>query len=391
MDVEKRHKCTACRRLYASKRALADHRRDSHVKVERRVPAPSKGARRKTAQSRAGKPRKTVATAAVRTIAGSDVIAVATVASTTADPGDVIVLARITPSSFNGTRLEQEAKLFARWRPLKLVLEIIPSAGAMTSGTYIVGCTTDLSVVLNGGNSAIHRVSAMTPNRTNQIYKSATLALPTETLQRWYRTDASEESDHVHCQVFVILASPISTLSSAIQVNFIMKLHWAVQFEGPTLPGSAIHQAVYVDPGYEGYHTTSDSSVLQGTCLTLKAHAGGAACPFSKAAPDTIYQLDESANLTYYDAESKKAKVKYATLAKNAAYKVFLVFATLVSVQKYIETGASVHCLPYHSAGDTVVPDNPAWTPTSPAVESKVQELEERIKTLELELASKDS
>lgn len=164
-----------------------------------------------------------------------------------------------------------------------------------------------------------------------------------------------------------------------------VKLDWTMAFDGPMLSKRQVASHVYVDPGYEGYHTTSDSSI--GNELIVKQRAGGSACPFSRADPDVVYQLDVQATLDYYKPDNTKGAVKYAVVAKTTPYKTFFLFDTLESAQKYVDTGSTAHCLKYTAAGDTVSPDNPAWTPAAASLDvalARIAELEEKLAGLSI-------
>lgn len=379
MNGEKQHKCPVCGRQFRTKRALADHRRDSHG-----TPGPAAKAARTRVPRRTSAP-KTNSTASGRIVSGSDVVLVSTAVSAATTVGSVIGLFRLTPLNFTNTRLAQEAALWARWRPVKLSFTVQPSAGKMTSGAYVIAFTKEVSMQLAAGTQAVYQAAAMKPTALRSISEAATFAAPCDTTQKWYQTSGKDASDHVHGQVFIILAAPLGNITQTSEVSFLVRLDWSIAFDGPALGGASVNDHVYVDPGYEGYHTTSDSA-LGSKLLILKHVAGGSAVPFSRASPDTIYALDSQANLDYIKSNGEVGAVKFGVVLKTAPYKTFVLFEEKSEAKKYLDTGAISHCLQYYGAGHVVSPDNPAWTATG-GDEAEVESLRAELEELRARLA----
>lgn len=381
----KSHICPLDRRAFATKAALRQHRRMVH---EGQAPVPRATAQVSGRGSGRGRNRNRAVCRGdqgSRTVSGTDMLAVSANVSSVAPVGTVLLEMLLSPLFFVGTRLEAEASLWARWRPVRLSLRIQPSAGSMTSGAYVVGHTFDLNEKFQTNVSAVNRVMAMRPSSTSNIYSPSVFNIPSETSQKWLLTSTHELADSCHGKVVLVLAAPIGNVTSISKISFMLSMNWTVAFEGAVLPGSAgASENVYCDPGYEGYHTTSISDWASGRYLTLKHTAGGAAVPFSMASPEHIYQLDKQAVLKYQKSATSTdlGDIHYATLIKDYPTKIFAVFEDEAKAKSYRDSGNLSYCTSYFGAGSPVSPDNPAWIPVAASVTSTVSSLEMRVAEL---------
>lgn len=368
MDSKKSHVCPIDKRRFATKAALRQHRTTSHDCAPQGRPMVARARGRGRGAFRAQRTPREQSTRA-RTITGADMVAVSANLSTSTVVGSVIAEFDVTPSFFDGTRLAAEAQLWSRWKPQHLMLQVIPSAGSLVTGTYCVGFTYEVNAVLGTGIGAVKQINSYIPSSTATVYNKISFNIPVDTAQKWLHTSGRERADMVHGKVFAVLTSPIGNITNDSKINFTFRMVWTVAFEGPVLPGTAETGAsVYVDDGYESYHTTSTADWASGGRLSLKHVAGGALCPFSTARSDIVYKLDPVAKLYYVKEDKTKALVTHAVIIKSFAGKHFAVFASKETAQKYLQSGSVDDCLPYVEAGDVVTPANPAWIPETTTV-----------------------
>lgn len=316
--------------------------------------------------------------AETRNISGNDIIA--TITLNTAKPvGSILTEIPINPIAFATTRVAAEASLWSRWKPTRLGLQVISSAGSMTSGQFTLAWTADSNERLVSGQSAIQRTACMRPSIVSHIAQRASMNIPLNTSQKWYMIEGKDDSDTTHGKVYLILSGALGNITGNSSVTLTVRLNWAFTFFGPLLPGNKIEEAVYADSDYSGYHTTSISDWASGNRLMLKAHAGGGAVPFPTAKPQTVYKIDAQASLKYYRSDNTEDAIVYGVLIPNYYVKTFAVFVSEANAKRFSETGDSSYCINYAKAGPIVSPDNPAWF----RQEITVASLQDRIVELE--------
>lgn len=369
------------------------HKRTAHAGQMRQPAQRGRGRGRGRGMARGAR----TATMSRRIERGTDVVMGANSISPTSLTGTVIAQFDINPEMFQDTRLCSVATLWTRWRPVKFEIDIQPSAGAMTSGTYSAGFTFDTDLVFSNGKHLVPVVNAMVPSSTQTIYTKHRLNLPNEPTQRWYHVRGRERQDMVHGRVLVVLSSQIGNITSPSKVEFTFKITWAIEFDGPALPTAQQEEHVYCDPGYEGYHTTSTNDWANGTKLSVKHTAGGALVPFSRLQTGVIYKIDPAANLPYTakgkgkDAANTTEKVVYGVAITNFGNnKNMAVFKELAYATEFAKTQSVSYCLEYIEAGAAVSPDNPVWVKVDSAT-IKIAQLEEIIRKLRLSQPSEQA
>lgn len=367
--VNKPFTCNVDKRRFPTKAALEQHKKAVHVNCSQppkaRRPRSGRG-RRNGGVSRNG--------GSSRVVSGSDNIGATVDISTKSEAGSILRVVKMTPSYFTDSRMAAEASLWTRWRPIKMVLHILPSAGALTSGSYVVGFTYGHDERVVNGESAVHMVSAMKPSVSANVHKATTFRVPVDTSRKWYFTSPYNEEDAVHGTVFIVLSAPVGNITEDSKFRFNFKLDWTVAFEGavlPTLGTAPGGEEIFADDGWEGYHTTSTNDWANGTRLTLKQHAGGELVPFSMARTNTLYELNSKASLTYYTAEGRTGKITHGVIIPELGGKHMAVFPSKSTAQTYLKSKSINDCTPYHSAGSTITPENPPWREIASAVALK--------------------
>lgn len=348
--------CKLCQKAFKSRKALQQHR-VTHFS-RRRAPCPPVGGAVRSAPKPPRAPRTSNQSA--RVVSGRDLVAVLTM-STSNKIGDILYSAPINPASFTETRLAQEAALFARWKPKKMLFDIQSSAGGLVMGSYAAGWTSDSSVSFVRGDGALRQVAALVPYSAGHVGKRLRLDVPCNLVQKELYVSSKEVDDSVHGRVVMCVVAPVGAMTTSSTITVSVYLNWSVQFYGPRLPAASENIGIYADSDYAGYHTTSTNEWANGTKLSLKLHPGGALVPFPEARPQTVYKLDASANLTYKIKDKEDGHVRYGVLIPNFSVKGFAVFEDKNKASKFALSGDSSYCLDYSAAGDPVNPDNPVW------------------------------
>lgn len=272
-----------------------------------------------------------------------------------------------------------------------MAITVASSAGFMITGSYMVGWTGDSAESFQSGPGVIPRVGALVPSVTSFVGANSTLSIPCDTVQKWLYTSTQESDDSVHGKIVIVLNGSLGTITSG-KITLTVTLTWRCAFEYPRLTGAQVSQTIYAESDYAGYFTTSTSDWAAGTKLSLKQHSGGSLVPFPRARPQTVYQLDPQASLSYYASATSKDKVAYGVLIPNFSVKAFAVFKDKDKAKKFAQSGDSSYCLPYYAAGPIVEPDNPAWTEVLglravQQLDAEKEELKAKIAELQAQLA----
>lgn len=274
--------------------------------------------------------------------------------------GNVLADIQVTPVAFTDTRVSQEAQLWSRWRPRALKLEIVSSAGAFVTGSYVAGWSASVMQALPRGPDAVRVVTTMEHSRQAHISQPLVLPIPSDPTQRWYLCSGSSE-DRDHGSVFVVLSAPVGNLSGKIALS--LRLHWTMEFSGPSMPNIAVVEAkIYADPAYTPYFTDSVNDWENGKYLTFKAHEGGNAVPFVGIEPDTIYK--STVEISWYDAakadKSLTSQVVWGVRIHDYYQPAMAVFRSRDKAKVYVESHAASAVLDFVKAGPWIY-GNPAW------------------------------
>lgn len=382
--------CPVCRKSFADKVALRAHMSSAHPTQATRAQPKPLGQSKKARKSRKVRSQRSQAVnAGARVVAGLDLLGMYTFkASSTA--GNPIMLTQLSPGKFAGTRWAAEAALWSRWRPRSLRLEITSSAGATVSGSYLLGWSADPDFTVGKGLAAVRRVTALNCVKSAQIYSTAEIQIPCDTLQKWYLVNSHESGETDHGTVVALQVGPVGNLATDSVITFTVILHYTVEFEGPKLTSILDIPVVYAEDDYTPYFTTSTSDWADGTKLSLKAHSGGGLVPFPTITPNTVYGIDSAAQLNYIiDNSTTPAKtglIKYCVMIHNSPIKAVAVFASKTQADKYASTADNSYCLEYKAAGAYCTPTNPPWRAESMSRElvlaDKVDALQRQVEEL---------
>lgn len=315
---------------------------------------------------------------------GSDLIAQVSVPPNMA-AGTVLVHIPIAPLSLTSGRLGEEAALWVRWRPVKLIAKLQLAGASTTFGALMFGWTADSTPEMGGSNLAVmRRVATFKPLQTVRLNQNGTLRIPTETSRKWLQTTGDVDQT-AQGDIAVIVSAQTGGYTGGVTMSLF--LDWEVEFEAPTLgistgPGD---QTISPDAGWAHLFTTSDGS-FDAERLTLKMHSGGSMVPFSAAQPGVVYTPSGQTRIPYYKEDSTSALVKYFAKVQGYAVPGLLCFSTYADARAYITSGDVSKALKYKAAGEESTPATPTFKPTSSVSQADDSDLSVRVDRLTLML-----
>lgn len=343
------YKCNVDGRTFATQQALAQHRRDSHS---------GKGG--KNAQGGGQKSTPKMPMNSIKGIfSGSDLIATVKLTKST-KPGTTLLLWDINPKSLSNTRMSRLASVYTRWRPKRLTVEAVPGAGTFTPGAYTMGWVAEPGWNPGSPESALARVSTLTPNIMSTFGNPKTLRIPCDTTQKWYYVHSQAGIDSDHGMLVCVLAAYVG--SEKISISF--KLNWEIEFDSPDMPEPQEDLACYPDPQWIPIFTDSVSDWAEGKRLTFKHTTGGAVVPFHGIREGVIYQPAPGVKVPYYKTNGTADEVKYfSKMIGEALYSSAMVcHASLADAKEYQQKGGDVQkVLEYKQAGEWVTPAFPEF------------------------------
>lgn len=287
------------------------------------------------------------------TMSGSDIIGNVSVKNNTS-VGRVLFTVPISPAALVDTRLKQISRLYSRWRPLSLSLNVIGSGSSTTFGSLAVGWLPDSSNQIIGTDSSnVQRVMACRPSRMVRMNQTTTLRIPPETNRKWYVVQGPPDDSH-HGSIVVACAAQTGGYTGL--TTFSLQLTWRAEFEGAELETSATDEYITPDAGYVDLFTTSDGSWNSGI-LTLKQHHGGSMVPFSAAHPAKVYIPAGNTQVPYYLEDEKTLKyAKWFAVVQGYSTPGFVMFSSRDDALNYIQTGNTDKCLKYYTQGPVCTP-----------------------------------
>jgi len=273
--------------------------------------------------------------------------------------GRVICALDLNPRKVSGTTWYTESLKWSNWKPLELEIEVVPSASATTSGSYLYGWSLDSSLDLVDGQSAIAVVSSLAHNGLAQIFKPIKMRIPTETVQKYLFCSGMDRGDTDQGTFYVVLNSGIGNLTAGSNISFSVNLNVKTLWKNRLALPSTIPVFIYPDGGYENYFTDSSSNIAGGAFLTLKATEGGSPVPFPAAVQRAVYKFTGSSLkycLTGQTSATAAGIVTHAAPVWNVPGGVLFVFKNEADATAYATTGNTSTCLPYVAAGPYVSP-----------------------------------
>nr|UXX19103.1 putative capsid protein [Ixodes scapularis associated virus 3]UXX19104.1 putative capsid protein [Ixodes scapularis associated virus 3] len=318
---------------------------------------------------------------------GSDVLAAVSVGTSKA--GDVLWTRALAPTFLPETRLGAEARLWARWRPRNLVVELESTSCSAAFGLLAFGWTADESAALvTHSISNIQRVGSFTSTAFGPLGSRLVLRLPVDSARKWYDANSPSLGEGAHGTLALIAASEIGGFTGSMGVTITLK--WAVEFEGATLP--AVHAAggattIYPDAEWAGMalFTTTDTS-FSSTLLTIKAHPGGSAVTYSGATYGVVYKIVTSGTLRYYNTSGAATDITYASRARGYASPILVFHASYQDGVDYQKSGADNKCITYYEAGPWGAA-NVAFSTATSLSDPEVESLRHQVALLEARLA----
>lgn len=313
------------------------------------------------------------------TLSGVDIIGIIDVGPSRAVGANLFAQA-ICPSILTDSRLQQQSKLYSRWRPKKLRVLVVGSGSANTFGSLAIGWSPDSTNTITGNDTQnLNRVMACRPSSMNRMNQTTVLNIPVATTRKWYLTKGTAD-DANHGVLNVVVASTTGGYTG--NTTFTITLEWVVEFEGAELGAASLEEDITPDVGFQDLFTTSDGS-WNSEYLTMKMHHGGQMAPFSAAHPAYVYTPAPSTTVKYY-LEDKTTLKTASFFAVIQGYTIpgFVLFASYQDAKDYIRTGDTNKCLKYYTQGPVITPSIPKFRVADEATVTVEQGLLRRIDEL---------
>lgn len=335
-------------------------------------------------------------------MSGVDVIAITGITSTNVT-GDALLTFVVNPLSLTDSRLGQYSQLWARWRPLSLMVEASPSAGGMMPGGYIVGWSADPSDQFRGqAQASIVHLTALGCQMQRPIGQGGRLKLPVEATSRWYVTRGSPVEDS-HGVVMAALTGPIG----ANKTSIVWKMHWTIEFDGPDMPLPG--EVLFIEPqsDFAGIFTDSVSDWNGGKSLTFKHSEGGQVVPWQGVQSGIVYTVTSGVTIpyVYIDNSTGKAVTKtsyckwFSRIINSSAYGAALAcHASKEDARAYQNNADDTKVLTYVAAGGWATPQLPRLKgevvslsmvapPLTPSLDNPIRDLQEQVARLTSQMA----
>lgn len=307
----------------------------------------------------------------VVTMEGFDYLGTVVVSPTT-KIGEVLSIISICPTAWAGTRVQQEAFLWQRYRPRSLVLEITTSANKMMGGQYLAAWTADSEdPVPTQGEGALSKLMSYNPSRPANISSNLRMRIPISTTQKWYYLRGSEDKDVEYGKIFIAALSPLSNVSGSSKTTLIVRMRWTFDFSYPDLPSVSVPDE-QIFASAPNYFSDSSSDWKEGKYLTFKWHEGGNIVEFPGAKSGTLYKIGAHAHVGYYISNGTIKNTEYAVCVTETTETGLPMLAPVkdkATGEAYIKNPSDTLLLSYFNAGPWVSPENPPWNPQ----EAKVQ------------------
>lgn len=341
-------RCPIDGRSFATARALQQHRSASH--------STSKKGGKRTQGTPSGVPKMPM-NQMKGIFSGSDLIG-SVVITENHKAGQLMMMWDINPMTLPTTRMSRLAQVYARWRPIKLHLEVVPGAGVFTPGAYSIGWVAEPGWNPGTGSTVLGRIATLTPSLMSTFGAPKVLKIPCDTTQKWYLTQGGVGIESDHGTVVAALAALIGV--AKVSINFM--LNWTIEFDSPDIPLPEEDLEAYPDPDWIPIFTDSVSDWAQGKRLTFKHTQGGAVVPFHGLREQVVYQPAKGVKVTYKKGSTDTEVKWFSKMINEPLYSAAMVcHGSEADAKAYQQTGNVDKVLEYSAAGEYVTPTFPEF------------------------------
>lgn len=296
-----------------------------------------------------------------RSLSGTDLLAVVQL-KTGDTAGQGYANLSLNPRTWEQTRVAQESKLWSRWRPIALQIEVSTAASPLVGGAYALSWFADPKEKLaRKGLQNLRKALSLPTSLTRGVWQSGRLKLPIDPSQKWLFLEGQEEEDCEYGRLVLLNASPLT--KGEASASLLVKCHWTYEFSGPDLEIDSTDSGTYVRASAPNYFTTSVSD-FDSTKLVFKWHEGGEAVGFP-GATGSYYKLESSATCPYVQTNGTVANAQWAVRLLNYVNgdgdPVLAPVESEEKAKEYSKAGDKANLIPYKSAGPWVSPANPIW------------------------------
>lgn len=303
--------------------------------------------------------------------------------SANSESGKVLMNRPFGPSSFGGTRLNAESKLWARWKPRSLKVTVMGAGASTTYGSVLVGWVADPTYNIRKGPMSINLVGAMKPHIQVKLNSTGVMIIPPQASRLWYDVESSMEENNSHGSLVMVTGSDCGGWTGALSIT--ISLDWMIDFNGQEIPYVSQPDSVDIHPdsGWYDIHTTSDGSWNAGR-LTFKMHAGGEMVPFSSAIAGVVYGPESGVTVPYVKEDLSVGRASFFSLIQGYFQPGLVLHATYADAIAYIQSGDPTKILPYFGGAQNVTPSVPRFKPVTSV---GYNPMEDRMSALEINVS----
>lgn len=227
--------CPVCSAKFPTKPGLKTHVQTKHPSDFARIYSGNTGAKKALAKRRnnnsAPRGAANVASLTNRVCKGTEVLDVIEIKK--GDAPKLLKEYKIAPSTFSGTRLAQEAALWSRWRPRRLVLRVQTSAATIVSGMHMAAWIPSSEEKLDDDIVKLRRRLAIAqPHYQSRAWENGVLNAGAPTVQKWLYVTSTAAEDNFHGKFSI---ASVAAFSGVDSVSLMTELDWEIEFSEPAI------------------------------------------------------------------------------------------------------------------------------------------------------------
>lgn len=202
----------------------------------------------------------------------------------------------LNPLTMAGTRLQQLAKSYQKYRFKRAALTIQSSASTSVGGLYVVGYNSNPDAEIGSGFAAVQKTAALPGATSANAWRTVTSQAKIEDPGKWYNLDADSEEVMQTTQGYFSLVTQVPSTGTE-PVSYAVWLDYTVEFKGA---------AINTGPNVVGLFPAGTwTRTLNTRTATFVADAGEP--PVPTTANNVTYSVNPGWSLTTFNGDKTTA------------------------------------------------------------------------------------